>query len=73
MDDEEKYNNMYCLFEYGENKITLINSTGWNEHKTEQILGVGEEEGKKLVVKLYNKEILAFNDRFLGEGSEEIK
>lgn len=27
-EDEDKYNNMYCLFEYGESKITLINSTG---------------------------------------------
>ena len=56
---------MYCLFEYGENKITLINSTGQPESKSLE----SSDEGKRLVVKLYNKEILAFNDRFLGEGT----
>ena len=70
--EKAKLKNLYFLFEYGEQKY---NSKEDGEGDKEDMLNNSfdaelEDEPQVLIISLYNKEIHAFKDRFVGSGAK---
>lgn len=64
-------NHLYCQFEYGEKKFNTNDSMGEGFNSWESPFETElEDEPQVLTIAIFNKEIHAFKDKYVGSGAK---
>lgn len=66
-EETSRLDNLYCVFEYGDKVLDPSTESHYNEFSADL-----DDNPQILVIKVFNKEIHAFKDKLIGEGSKEI-